>query len=243
MDIEKIEKLKEIIDKSKIVVFFGGAGVSTESGIPDFRSEESIQATMKEYGMSPEELLQDSFFMQRPDIFYDYYRKFMLNLDAEPNAAHVALAKLEAKNKVHAVITQNIDGLHRLSGSKSLFEIHGSVMNHYCVKCHKQMELNKVVASKGVPICECGGIVRPDIVLYGESLNEKLLFLAISIIKHADTMIVAGTSLRVHPAAGLLSFFKGDNLVIINKTETDYDGRASLIIRDPIAKVMERCVL
>lgn len=229
------ERIKRIIDKSKFSVFFGGAGVSTESSIPDFRSEDGLYAAQKEYGYAPEEIISHSFFMRDPETFYKYYKTHMLYLDAEPNPAHYALARLESENKLKAVITQNIDGLHQKAGSKNVYELHGSVLRNYCMNCNAKYDLDFIVESNDVPKCtKCGHTVRPDVVLYEEALNPTILTQAVDAISKADTLIVGGTSLVVYPAAGLLNYFNGDNLILINKSTTPYDSRATLAIHDSI---------
>ena len=240
---DEIGRLKEIVESSANTVFFGGAGVSTESGIPDFRSESGLYKAKSEYGRSPEEMISYSFFMSEPKIFFDYYRNNMLYKDAEPNNAHKALAKLEQESKLNAVVTQNIDGLHQLAGSENVFELHGSVLRNYCLDCGKKFDLDWIMDTgndkDGVPVCDaCGGMVRPDVVLYEEVLDESVINGAVRAISFADTLIVGGTSLVVYPAAGFLGYFSGKNLLLINKGETSYDGRASLVIREPIGEVM-----
>ena len=239
------EKLKKVIEESSNIVFFGGAGVSTESHIPDFRSEKGLYRAQQEYGRSPEEILSHTFFMQHMKTFYDYYRKNLLYPDAQPNKAHLALARLEAEGKVKAVVTQNIDGLHQKAGSRTVYELHGSVLRNYCMKCHQFYSLDEVVAladssEDGIPRCKvCSGVVKPDVVLYGEALDEECLSGAIRAIEAADTLIIGGTSLVVYPAAGLIRYFRGKHLVLINKSVTPYDDRADLVIHDSIGKVME----
>ncbi|MDR2457385.1 MAG: NAD-dependent protein deacylase [Clostridiales Family XIII bacterium] len=229
--------LKNIIDKSNDIAFFGGAGVSTESGIPDFRSEDGVFKAMKKYGFPPEVLLSHSFLIAKPEIVFDYYKNNLIYKDAKPNAAHIALADLEKEGKLKAVITQNIDGLHTLAGSKNVLELHGSVLRNYCVECGKKFNLDYILAAKNVPKCDaCGNIVRPDVVFYEEPLDEKIMNEAIFAIKNADTLIVGGTSLVVYPAAGLVRYFSGNHLVLINKTETAFDNNANLIIRDKIGE-------
>lgn len=239
------ERLKQIVDGSKRIVFFGGAGVSTESHIPDFRSESGLYHAQQAYGRSPEEMLSHTFFMQHMATFYDYYKKNLLYPDAQPNAAHMALAALEEAGKVKAVVTQNIDGLHQKAGSKQVFELHGSVLRNYCMACHTFHTMEEILApehcdEKGVPRCKaCGGVVKPDVVLYEEALDEACLTGAVDAISRADTLIIGGTSLVVYPAAGLIRYFRGDHLVLINKTATPYDQQADLVINDAIGKVMK----
>lgn len=238
------ERLAEFLNKCKNAVFFGGAGVSTESGIPDFRSEHGLYAAKNQYGHSPEELLSHSFFIRNPEIFYKYYKSNIIYTDAKPNTAHVTLANLEKTGKLAAVVTQNIDGLHQAAGSKTVYELHGSVNRNYCMKCGEKYSLEYMVSSEAsVPVCcECGGIVRPDVVLYEEPLDDKVWTEAVSAVKNADMLIVGGTSLAVYPAAGLLRYFSGEALCLINKTPTPYDNQASLVIHDSIGKVLSEAV-
>ena len=238
------ERLKKIIDESDNIVFFGGAGVSTESNIPDFRSEKGLYKAKTEYGMSPEEMISHSFFVNHTETFFDYYKKNLIYPDAKPNKAHRALAKLEAQGKLKAVVTQNIDGLHQMAGNKKVYELHGSVLRNYCMKCHQFYELDYIMDEyhcKGnVPICPvCGGIIKPDVVLYEEMLDEDCINKAVSAISKADTLIIGGTSLVVYPAAGFVRYFRGNHLVLINKQETPYDSHADLVIHDSIGKVMD----
>lgn len=238
------EKLKKIIDESENIVFFGGAGVSTESNIPDFRSEKGLYKAKTEYGMSPEEMISHSFFVNHTETFFDYYKKNLIYPDAKPNKAHRALAKLEAQGKLKAVVTQNIDGLHQMAGNKKVYELHGSVLRNYCMKCHQFYDLDYIMDEyhcKGnVPICPvCGGIIKPDVVLYEEMLDEDCINKAVSAISKADTLIIGGTSLVVYPAAGFVRYFRGKHLVLINKQETPYDSHADLVIHDSIGKVMD----
>jgi len=240
---DEIRRLKEIVESSSDTVFFGGAGVSTESGIPDFRSETGLYKARSEYGRSPEEMISHSFFMHEPKIFFEYYRHNLIYSNAEPNNAHKALAVLEQNSKLSAVVTQNIDGLHQLAGSKNIFELHGSVHRNYCMDCDKRFDLDWIMDTEndkdGVPVCDaCGGRVRPDVVLYEETLDDSVISGAVRAISFADTLIVGGTSLVVYPAAGFLGYFSGKNLLLINKGETSYDDRASLVIREPIGEVM-----
>jgi NAD-dependent deacetylase len=235
---DKIKNLKNIIDNSNYIVFFGGAGVSTESGIPDFRSEKGLYRAQEEYGYPPEEMLSINFFTKHMDIFYKYHKENIVHKDAEPNWAHKGLAELEKKGKVKAVITQNIDGLHQKAGSKKVLELHGSVYKNYCMVCGERYDLDYILNNKEVPKCsKCGGNIRPDVVLYGEGLDEKVVNEAVEHILKADTLIVGGSSLVVYPAAGLIRYFKGDNLVLINKTPTQFDSSANLTIRKPIGEV------
>jgi len=234
----QIQKLQSMISESSNIVFFGGAGVSTESNIPDFRSENGIYQTKKKYGYPPEYLLSHNFFMENTEVFYDYYKANLIHKDAKPNSAHLALAKLEETGKLKAVITQNIDGLHQMAGSKEVLELHGSVHRNYCLKCKKTYNLQYILNSRGVPKCsECGGIVRPDVVLYNEMLDQNILNKSIEYIYQADMLIVGGTSLVVYPAAGLIEYYRGNKLVLINKDATPYDSKADLVIHDSIGKV------
>lgn len=238
----EIEKLKEMIESSRRIVFLGGAGVSTESGIPDFRSENGVFKAIREYGYPPETLLSRSFFDRHTEIFFKYYRELLMAGDAKPNRAHLALAELEKRGKLTAVATQNIDGLHTDAGSKNVYELHGSIKRNYCMKCHKFYDDKFVSESEGVPRCDCGGIVKPDVVLYEEGLDYDTLSGAVAHISRADMMIVGGTSLQVYPAAGLIDYYRGDKLVLINKSTTPYDRRADLVIHDSIGKVLGEAV-
>ena len=234
---EKIRQLKEIIDQTDNLVFFGGAGVSTESGIPDFRSTDGLY-NMK-YKYPPETIVSHTFFVRKTEEFYEFYKDKMMALDAKPNKAHEKLAQWEREGKCRAVVTQNIDGLHQAAGSKEVLELHGSVLRNYCMKCGAACDTELVRKSSGVPRCEkCGGMIKPDVVLYEESLNEKVLDGAIRSIAAADLLIVGGTSLAVYPAAGLLQYFKGDALVLINKGATPMDKNADLLIQQPIGQVL-----
>ena len=231
------EQLQKMIDESQNIVFFGGAGVSTESGIPDFRSADGIYH--QSYKYSPEQVVSHSFFIQHTEAFYEFYKEKMMMLDAKPNAAHRKLAELEMAGKLKAVVTQNIDGLHQAAGSKVVYELHGSTHRNYCMKCGASCDAELVRRSSGVPRCEkCGGMIKPDVVLYEESLNEKVLDGAIRAIAAADLLIVGGTSLAVYPAAGLLQYFRGDALVLINKGATPMDNNADLLIQQPIGQVL-----
>lgn len=235
-----IENLKHIIKNSDNIVFFGGAGVSTESSIPDFRSAEGLYNSSNNKKYNPEEILGHSFFMRYPEDFFKFYREKMLYPNASPNSCHYALTKLEKEGKLKAIITQNIDGLHQLAGSKNVLELHGSIHKNFCVKCNKDFSLNYVLDSNTlVPYCDdCGGIVRPKVVLYEESLDQQVLTKSIEAIANADTLIVGGTSLVVYPAAGLIRYFNGKNLILINKTPTPYDKYANLVINDSIGKTL-----
>ena len=230
-----------MIEASDNIVFFGGAGVSTESGIPDFRSETGIYNTVHKYGCSPEQILSHTFFMRKPEIFYDFYKSTMVYREAEPNEAHKALAKLEKIGKLKAVVTQNIDGLHQKAGSEKVYELHGTIMKNYCMKCGQFYDLDYVTASEGVPRCEkCGGMVKPDVVLYEEGLNQKTLQDAVYYISHADMLIVGGTSLAVYPAAGLIDYYNGNKLVVINKSATPRDKQADLLIQQGLGSVFSQ---
>ena len=238
------ERLRDIIANSDNIVFFGGAGVSTESNIPDFRSESGLYNAQQKYGRSPEEMLSHSFFMRYTDTFFDYYKNNLIYRSAEPNKAHRALAKLEEQGKLKAVITQNIDGLHQKAGSRNVFELHGSVLRNYCMDCGEFYDLEYIMEEAncdgGIPKCKkCGGTVKPDVVLYEEALDDDCMMGAIRAIRQADTLIIGGTSLVVYPAAGLIRYFGGNKLVLINKQATPYDSKADLVINDSIGKVMD----
>ena len=235
---DNIKRLAEMISRGS-VVFFGGAGVSTESGIPDYRSENGLYAAKEVYGRSPEELLSHTCFAGEPELFFKYYRENLLTRGIKPNAAHLALAELEKRGLLNAVVTQNVDGLHHAAGSKNVFELHGSRYRPYCVKCGEKYSADYMMDyPETIPRCEkCGGIVRPDVVLYEESLNDDVVAGAVNHIRQAETMIIGGTSLAVYPAAGLLRYFEGKNLVLINKGETPYDSEAHLVLREPIGEV------
>ncbi len=238
-----VQTLKSMILQSSNIVFFGGAGVSTESNIPDFRSEEGLYQTKSKYNYPPEVMLSHSFFMDHTSEFYNYYKNQMIYKDAKPNQAHLVLAELETAGKLKAVITQNIDGLHQLAGSQEVLELHGSVLRNYCMKCSQSYDLDYILSSEDVPKCsKCGGIIKPDVVLYEEMLNQSILNKAIRYVSSADMLIVGGTSLAVYPAAGLIEYYKGDKLVLINKSATPYDDRANLVIRDSIGKVLREAV-
>ena len=232
---DKIEQLKKFILESNYIVFFGRAGVSTESGIPDFRSKDGLYHQKYEY--PPEEILSHHFFINHTDEFYSFYKEKMNSLSYEPNITHMKLAELERKGKLKAVITQNIDGLHQKAGSKNVYELHGSILRNYCMKCHKFYEAEYVFQCKGVPKCNCGGIIKPDVVLYEECLDELTLYNSIKSIQQADLLIVAGTSLTVYPASGLIHYYKGKKLVLINRDATPYDEKADLVINDDLGKV------
>ena len=234
------EKLPDLIENSNRIVFFGGAGVSTESGIPDFRSPDGLYS--QKYDYPPETILSHDFFYSDTEEFYRFYREKMLCPAARPNAAHRALAKLEEEGKLLAVITQNIDGLHTLAGSKNVCELHGCANRNICRKCGKVHSAEFILSTAGIPRCECGGLIKPDVVLYGEALDGDTMDRAISAISRADLLIVAGTSLTVYPAAGFVTLFRGENLVLINKSETPMDHLATLVIRQPVGQVLERAV-
>lgn len=234
---EKIKKLQEIICGSDNIVFFGGAGVSTESGIPDFRSVDGLYH--QEYDFPPETILSHTFFVRNTKEFYRFYRNKMLCLDVQPNAAHKKLAELEEKGKLRAVVTQNIDGLHQAAGSRRVLELHGSVHRNYCQRCKKAYDARYMLEFQGeVPLCTCGGVIKPDVVLYEEGLDQQTIQDSIYYISHADVMIIAGTSLAVYPAAGLVDSFRGRHLVVINKSPTPRDQEAKLLISDRIGKVL-----
>lgn len=230
-------RLQEIIDDSENIVFFGGAGVSTESGIPDFRSADGIYH--QQYRYSPEQIVSHSFFMRNTEAFYEFYKEKMIFLEAKPNAAHLKLAQLEAEGKLKAVITQNIDGLHQAAGSKNVWELHGSIHRNYCRKCGKFYDASYVKNADGVPRCECGGLIKPDVVLYEEGLDSGVIEHSIRAICEADTLIIGGTSLVVYPAAGFIDYFRGKHLVVINKSATAKEVRAELTIAAPIGEVMK----
>lgn len=229
------EKLKELIDGSNNIVFFGGAGVSTESGIPDFRSTDGLYH--QQYDYPPETILSHSFFMRNPEEFYRFYKNKMLCLDAKPNMAHKKLAELEKAGKLKAVITQNIDGLHQAAGSKEVLELHGSVHRNYCMKCGKFYDAEYMLHAEGVPTCSCGGMIKPDVVLYEEGLDMTVMSKSIQAIQNADVLIIGGTSLIVYPAAGLIDYYRGNKLVVINMSVTSQDKNADLVIQEPIGKV------
>lgn len=233
----EITVFKDIIENAKRIVFFGGAGVSTESGIPDFRSVDGLYN--QKYKYPPEVILSHDFFMRNTEEFFKFYKDKMLFLEAVPNNAHIGLAKLEATGKLSAVITQNIDGLHQKAGSKAVFELHGSVHRNYCMKCKKFYDVEFILNSEGVPRCECGGIIKPDVVLYQEGLDNGVVQNAIEHIKNADVLIIGGTSLGVYPAAGLIDYYRGNKLVLINRDTTSKDVRATLAIRKKIGEVFE----
>lgn len=231
-----MKTLQQIIDSSDRIVFFGGAGVSTESGIPDFRSQDGLYN--QKYDYPPETIISHTFFMKHTEEFYRFYCDKMLALDAKPNAAHIKLAEMEEKGKLDCVITQNIDGLHQKAGSKKVYELHGSVHRNYCMKCGKSYTAEEVKAAGGVPRCECGGLIKPDVVLYEEQLDADCIDKSIAAIAACDTLIIAGTSLTVYPAAGFVRYFRGNDLVLINRDPTPMDSECDLVIHDSVGKVL-----
>lgn len=241
MSDNKIAKLQQIIDESNNIVFFGGAGVSTESNIPDFRSTDGLYHQTYKY--PPETIISATFFWNRTDEFYEFYKDRMLYLDAKPNKAHIKLAELEKAGKLTAVITQNIDGLHQLAGSKTVYELHGSVLRNYCTKCHKFYPVESIKNAKSIPYCKCGGLIKPDVVLYEEGLDNEVISKSIAAISQADTLIIGGTSLVVYPAAGLIDYFHGKHLVLINRDQTAKDTHADLCIYDSIGKVFDQITI
>ena len=234
----KLEKLKKWIDQSESIVFFGGAGVSTESGIPDFRSVDGLYRQKFEY--PPETIISHSFFERDPEYFYRFYREKMLPLGFEPNITHRVLARWEQEGKLSAVVTQNIDGLHQKAGSRTVHELHGSVLRNYCLRCGRKYSAEFVRDYPGVPRCDCGGMVRPDVVLYEEGLDQDTIERSVTAIYHADLMIVAGTSLTVYPAAGLLNYYRGNRLVLINRDETPYDRQADLVFHESLGDIFSK---
>lgn len=235
---EKIERLQKIIDMHRKIVFFGGAGVSTESGIPDFRSKDGLYN--QKYDYPPETILSHTFFMRKPEEFYRFYQDKMLCDTAKPNTAHLKLAKMEQAGKLSAIVTQNIDNLHQMAGSKKVLELHGSVYRNYCMKCGKFYDFSYMKNSKAVPKCTCGGIIKPDVVLYEEGLDDDTLQESVRVISQADVLIIGGTSLAVYPAAGLIDYFQGEHLILINKSATPRDRYASLVINEPIGQVFSK---
>ncbi len=236
---EKINSLKEIIEKSDNIVFFGGAGVSTESGIPDFRSANGIYNQKTNYVLSPEEIISHTYFVNHTEDFYNFYKKHLIFKDAEPNACHMGLKKLEDCGKLKAIVTQNIDGLHQKAGCENVYELHGSVYRNYCIRCGKSYEIDTILNSEGIPRCECGGIIKPDVVLYEEPLNSATMNFSIDYITNCETLIIGGTSLVVYPASSLIQYFNGKNLILINKSETPYDYMANLVINHSIGEVFK----
>ena len=238
---DPIMTLKSWIQESDNIVFFGGAGVSTESGIPDFRSVDGLYN--QKYDEPPETIISHSYFVRRTEKFYRCYKDKMLYPEAQPNDCHRALAKLEAEGKLRAVLTQNIDGLHQKAGSKNVIELHGTTLKNYCMSCGKAFSVEDILACEGVPKCDrCGGIIKPDVVLYEESLHDGDMEQAVSYVRKADLFIVGGTSLTVYPAAGLVDYYRGKRLVLINKSATPYDRQADLVIHDSLGKVFRQCV-
>lgn len=234
---DKIQKFKQLIDENNNIVFFGGAGVSTESGIPDFRSKDGLYN--QKYDYPPEEILSHKFFIRNTDEFYKFYKDKMNALKYEPNITHYKLAELENMGKIKAVVTQNIDGLHQKAGSKIVYELHGSILRNYCMNCNKFFDADFVFNNNGIPKCECGGIIKPDVVLYEEGLNHLTLNNAVNAIASADMLIVAGTSLTVQPASGLINYYSGNKLVLINRDATAYDTKANLVINDSLGNVFK----
>ena len=234
----QIDQLRQWVNESDNIVFFGGAGVSTESGIPDFRSVDGLYN--QQYDYPPETILSHTFYRKKTDEFYRFYRNKMLCLDAKPNAAHLKLAQWEQEGKLKAVVTQNIDGLHQAAGSKKVYELHGSVLRNFCESCHKFYDVNYIAGSEGVPKCTCGGDIKPDVVLYEEGLDQSTLTGAIRAISEADVLSVGGTSLAVYPAAGLLDYYNGNKLVLVNKTPTARDGIADLVVQGSIGEIFSQ---
>ena len=236
--LEKIKKLKQMITESDNIVFFGGAGVSTESGIPDFRSVDGLYHLKYDY--PPETILSHSFFIRHTEEFYEFYKDKMIYEDAKPNITHIRLAEMESLGKLKAVVTQNIDGLHQKAGSKNVLELHGSVLRNYCMNCNMFYDLDKIKEAKGTPVCECGGIIKPDVVLYEEGLDDTVVSKAIYAISKAEILIVGGTSLSVYPAAGFIRYYRGNKMVIINKAATPYDKEADLLIQAGLGEVFSQ---
>lgn len=234
---EGLETLRQWIGESRSIVFFGGAGCSTESGVPDFRSQDGLYH--QKYDYPPETILSHSFFVAHTEEFYRFYQEKMLPLEAKPNAAHLALARLEERGKLTAVVTQNIDGLHQAAGSRAVFELHGSVHRNYCTKCGRSFDAHYIKTARGVPRCDaCGGLVKPDVVLYEEGLDDAVVTGAVQAIQRADLLIIGGTSLAVYPAAGLIRYYQGERLALINKDTTPYDAKADLVLHAPIGQVL-----
>ena len=240
---KQLAQLAEMFDRAQRIAFLGGAGLSTESGIPDFRSSNGIYAALREYGRPPEELLSHAFFLRHTDVFFDYYRKYLIHPEAKPNPAHYALARLEQRGKLTAVITQNIDELHQRAGSRNVLELHGSVYRNHCMDCGRSYPVEAVLAAEGVPRCTCGGIIKPDVVLYGEGLDPATLTAAVEAIAGADMLLIGGTQLSVYPAAGLVDYFRGRDLAVINLSATPRDAEAALTIRRPIGEVLAEVIL
>lgn len=233
---DKIQELQRMIDESRNIVFFGGAGVSTESNIPDFRSSDGLY--QEKYQYPPEQVVSHTFFVKKTGMFYDFYKNKMMFLESKPNAAHLKLAELEQAGKLTAVITQNIDGLHQMAGSKNVLELHGSIHRNYCQDCGRFYDAKYIKESEGIPTCECGGVIKPDVVLYEEGLDNATIQKSIRAISEADMLIIGGTSLVVYPAAGFVDYFRGKYLVVINKSATSKDSQADLCIQEPIGKVL-----
>lgn len=240
---DAIWELAEILKKSNNIVFFGGAGVSTESNIPDFRSSNGLWNEKLKINFTPEQLVSHTFYMKYPEDFFQFYKDKLIYPEAEPNKAHLALARLEEMGKLKAIVTQNIDGLHQKAGSKTVYELHGSVLRNYCEECHEFYDESYILNSEGVPVCKkCGGRVKPDVVLYEEGLDQGIINASVRAIMEADTLIIGGTSLVVYPAAGLIQYFKGSKLILINKTETSADRNADLVIHDSIGQVLSKAL-
>ncbi len=240
---EKIQQLTEILRNSDNIVFFGGAGVSTASNIPDFRSSNGLFSQKLNRSFTPEQLVSHTFFVRYPEEFFAFYKEKLVYPEAKPNDCHIALAKLEEMGKLKAVVTQNIDGLHQAAGSKTVYELHGSVLRNYCTRCHTFYDADYILNSEGIPVCsQCGGSVKPDVVLYEEGLDDTIISGSIQAIAQADTLIIGGTSLVVYPAAGLIDYFRGKNLILINKSSTSADSKADLVINDSIDVVMKAAV-
>ncbi|HAL02059.1 MAG TPA: NAD-dependent protein deacylase [Lachnospiraceae bacterium] len=236
---DAVERLKELIESTDNIVFFGGAGVSTESGIPDFRSQDGLYN--QKYKYPPEQIVSHTFLTKKPQEFFEFYKDRMIYQDAKPNKAHLKLAQWEKEGKLKAVITQNIDGLHQAAGSKNVLELHGSTLRNYCLKCGRRYDIDYVINSKEtIPYCECGGMVRPDVVLYEEGLDMDVIESAVSYIKNADVLIIGGTSLAVYPAAGLIDYYTGDKLVVVNKSATPRDSQADLVVQGSIGEIFDQ---
>ena len=239
---EQLQQLSQMIGRARRMAFLGGAGLSTESGIPDFRSSNGVYAALKAYGRPPEELLSHDFFVRHPDVFFDYYRKYLIRPEAKPNPAHYALARLEQQGKLTAVVTQNIDELHQRAGSRNVLELHGSVYRNHCMECGKSWPVEAVLEADGVPRCTCSGVIKPDVILYGEGLDSATLTAAVEAIAAADMLLIGGTQLSVYPAAGLVDYFHGKDLAVINLSATPRDAQAVLTIRRPIGEVLAEVV-
>lgn len=240
---DSIHELAQILKNSNNIVFFGGAGVSTESNIPDFRSANGLWNEKLKINLTPEQLVSHTYYMQFPEEFFEFYKDKLIYPEAKPNKAHIALARLEDMGKLKAVVTQNIDGLHQAAGSKTVYELHGSVKRNYCTKCHAFYDEKYIMDSEGVPVCEkCGARVKPDVVLYEEGLDQDVINGAVNAISKADTLIIGGTSLVVYPAAGLIQYFRGDKLILINKSETSADRNADLVIHEAIGEVLSQAL-